>query len=78
VYDAFMSGDLERACRVQQDIIRMLSHFSGYGNSVPGLAYLKAKGLAIEPWDKSGVPITAPNDIAPVVAGVDAILQQYA
>jgi dihydrodipicolinate synthase/N-acetylneuraminate lyase len=77
VYDAFMRGDWPTACRAQQDILRMLSCFSGYGNSIPGLAYLRSKGLQIEPWDKSGLPLTSPADIAPVVAGIDSVLQQY-
>jgi len=77
ILDTFLEGDYIRAREIQFDVIRMLSCFAGYGNSIPGLAYLRSKGLEIEPWDKSGLPLTSESDIRPVVEGIDRILKNY-
>lgn len=77
VLDAFLAGDYIKAREAQFDVVRMLGCFAGYGNSIPGLAYLRSKGLEIEPWDKSGLPLTSPADIAPVVEGIDRVLRIY-
>ncbi|MCA9430142.1 MAG: dihydrodipicolinate synthase family protein, partial [Candidatus Omnitrophica bacterium] len=78
ILEAFLEGDYGKARAIQFDVIRMLSCFAGYGNSIPGLAYLKSKGLDIQPWDKSGLPLTTEADIRPVVEGIDKILVNYA
>ncbi len=78
ILDAFLEGDYLKARDIQFDVLRMLSCFAGYGNSIPGLAYLKAKGLDIQPWDKSGLPLTSEADIRPVVEGIDRVLVKYA
>ena len=77
VYDHFMAGEYGKAREAQLDVCRMLSCFAGYGNSKPGLAYLKEKGLEIQPWDKTGDPINTSEEIAPVAAGIDKVLQKY-
>lgn len=77
VLDDFLAGDLQGAREAQMDVLRGLSNFDGYGNSTSGLAYLKSKGLDIESWDKSGVPICTPEDVVIMRKGLDPIMEKY-
>ena len=77
VMDEFMEGNLVAAREAQMDVLRALHSFDGYGNSTSGLAYWKSKGLDIEPWDKSGVPICSPEDAAHMRKGLDPIIEKY-
>lgn len=78
VYDDFMAGDLASARRAQWDVNLALKNFAGYGNSTSGLAYLKSKGLEIEDWDKSGVPLCTPEEVRTIRKNLDPILERYA
>jgi len=78
LYRAFMDGKYDVARKIQWDVNHASSSFRGYSGSSGALSYLRAKGLEIEPWDKSGKPLAPMEEALAKAADLDSLIEKYA
>jgi 4-hydroxy-tetrahydrodipicolinate synthase len=77
LYEAFMEGDYNVARKTQWDVNNANEFFRGYSSTNGGLSYLRAKGLDIEPWDKTGEPLESKEEALRKYADLEPILAKY-
>ena len=77
VYERMMSSDLDGAYRAALDTVRSVEATDGFSPAIAGLAYLKHKGIAVEPWSFNGGENIPAEALASIVHDLDALRDRY-
>jgi len=77
VYTRFLEEDYTGARQAQMDANDAFVYIDWVPQSIGGLAYLRVKGLDVQPWDKSGEPLLSDAKIATAIEGLDRLISKY-
>lgn len=78
VYQNFLQGDYLAAREAQVDANKAFNYLDYSPSSAFGLAYLRQKGLDIQPWDKFGIPHLSGAGFTERSEPLDDLVNKYA
>ena len=77
VYERMMSSDLDGAYRAALDTVRGVRATDDFWPAIAGLAYLKRKGVAVEPWSFRGGNDISEDALDRIAHDLDALRDRY-
>jgi dihydrodipicolinate synthase/N-acetylneuraminate lyase len=78
VYQNFLTGDYTAARQAQIDANKAFNCLDYTPSSAFGLAYLRKKGLEVQPWDKTGIPHLLDAELTRRSEPLDSLIHKYA